>query len=718
METIEGKLTGIRFYNEENFYLIARASSKGVSTDYTIIGYFPDARVGMSFSATGEWRQNRKYGKEFKTSMIERRIPNDLQGIIEYLASGYIKGVGLTTATAIVNTFGKDTFDVIDNNPERLLEVKGIGRKTMERILPQIVEQNEMREILVFLKKYDITDNLAAKIYQAYGSDTIKMISENPYCLADDIDGVGFRRADEIAVKMGTDYYGKKRIETGIRYVLNQGVQDKDTFLPEADLLKLSAGPDILNIQKDSVKEVLDEMSEDDGIVKDDGKVYLKWIWETENNVADSIVSRVCDKRALIPPQIKDIESDGKLYSEEQIEAIRTAFCSNVTIITGGPGTGKTTILNGLLNLLREDKKVVLLAAPTGRAARRMGEATGKEASTIHRLLEWRDGSFRKNAANKLRGDVLVLDECSMINIQLMESLLDAIPSKMQIVMVGDVDQLPSIGCGNVLKDLIDSGVVPTVRLTKIYRQGAESRIITNAHAINNGRMPVLTNEKDTDFYFFKIPDVERLKAQVLRLVTEAIPEKFGVSKDDIQVLTPMRKSSDPIGAIQLNLALQEVINPKGDGIYNGTYTLRVNDRVMQNKNNYDLGIYNGDIGTIVSVDKAEKTATLKFFGYDDLVEYDSTNLNQLELAYATTVHKSQGSEYPVTVIIADVSQYIMLQKQLFYTAVTRSKKICVVVGTEEAIRIMVSTRSRDVRHSYLKEQIMEKYKNQTEEVL
>ena len=711
METIEGKLTGIRFYNEENFYLIARASSKGVSTDYTIIGYFPDARVGMSFSATGEWRQNRKYGKEFKTSMIERRIPNDLQGIIEYLASGYIKGVGLTTATAIVNTFGKDTFDVIDNNPERLLEVKGIGRKTMERILPQIVEQNEMREILVFLKKYDITDNLAAKIYQAYGSDTIKMISENPYCLADDIDGVGFRRADEIAVKMGTDYYGKKRIETGIRYVLNQGVQDKDTFLPEADLLKLSAGPDILNIQKDSVKEVLDEMSEDDGIVKDDGKVYLKWIWETENNVADSIVSRVCDKRALIPPQIKDIESDGKLYSEEQIEAIRTAFCSNVTIITGGPGTGKTTILNGLLNLLREDKKVVLLAAPTGRAARRMGETTGKEASTIHRLLEWRDGSFRKNAANKLRGDVLVLDECSMINIQLMESLLDAIPSKMQIVMVGDVDQLPSIGCGNVLKDLIDSGVVPTVRLTKIYRQGAESRIITNAHAINNGRMPVLTNEKDTDFYFFKIPDVERLKAQVLRLVTEAIPEKFGVSKDDIQVLTPMRKSSDPIGAIQLNLALQEVINPKGDGIYNGTYTLRVNDRVMQNKNNYDLGIYNGDIGTIVSVDKAEKTATLKFFGYDDLVEYDSTNLNQLELAYATTVHKSQGSEYPVTVIIADVSQYIMLQKQLFYTAVTRSKKICVVVGTEEAIRIMVSTRSRDVRHSYLKERIMEKYK-------
>lgn len=710
METIEGKLTGIRFYNEDNFYLIGRASSKGISTDYTLIGYFPDAHVGMSFSATGEWRNNRKYGKEFKSSMIEKKMPTDEDGIVKYLSSGYIKGIGLATARAIVAAFGKDTFDVIDNNPEKLLDVKGVGKKTLERILPQIKEQNNMRAALLFLKKYDITDGLAAKIFQAYGDKTIEMITDNPYCLADDIDGIGFRRADEIAIKMGTDYYGKKRIQTGLRYVLNQGIMDKDTYLPENNLLKLCSGPDILNIQKDCVKEVLDGMDEGDGIVNEDGRVYLKWIWEIENNVASSIVSRVCRKREINPPKIDSVGAGDKEYSEEQMEAIRTAFCSNVTIITGGPGTGKTTILNGLLSLLQEDKKSVLLAAPTGRAAKRMSETTGKMAKTIHRLLEWKDGRFNRNAANKLHGDVIIIDECSMINIQLMESLLDAIPEKMQIVMVGDVDQLPSIGCGNVLKDMIDSGVVPTVRLTKIYRQDAASRIVTNAHAINDGRMPNLRNEPGTDFYFFKVSDIDRIRTQIVRLVTDAIPAKFGVSKDDIQVLTPMRKSSDPIGAIQLNLALQEVLNPTGDSIYNGTYSLRVNDRVMQNKNNYDLGIYNGDIGTVVSIDKEEKTATLKFFGNDELVEYDSTNINQLELAYATTVHKSQGSEYPVTVIIADVSQYIMLQKQLFYTAVTRSKKACIVVGTEEAIRIMVTTRSRDVRHSFLRERLIEKY--------
>lgn len=710
METIEGKLTGIRFYNEDNFYLIGRASSKGISTDYTLIGYFPDAHVGMSFSATGEWRNNRKYGKEFKSSMIEKKMPTDEDGIVKYLSSGYIKGIGLATARAIVAAFGKDTFDIIDNTPEKLLDVKGVGKKTLERILPQIKEQNNMRAALLFLKKYDITDGLAAKIFQAYGDKTIEMITDNPYCLADDIDGIGFRRADEIAIKMGTDYYGKKRIQTGLRYVLNQGIMDKDTYLPENDLLKLCSGPDILNIQKDCVKEVLDGMDEGDGIVNEDGRVYLKWIWEIENNVASSIVSRVCRKRAINPLKIDSVGVGDKEYSEEQMEAIRTAFCSNVTIITGGPGTGKTTILNGLLSLLQEDKKSVLLAAPTGRAAKRMSETTGKMAKTIHRLLEWKDGRFNRNAANKLHGDVIIIDECSMINIQLMESLLDAIPEKMQIVMVGDVDQLPSIGCGNVLKDMIDSEVVPTVRLTKIYRQDAASRIVTNAHAINDGRMPNLRNEPGTDFYFFKVSDIDRIRTQIVRLVTDAIPAKFGVSKDDIQVLTPMRKSSDPIGAIQLNLALQEVLNPTGDSIYNGTYSLRVNDRVMQNKNNYDLGIYNGDIGTVVSIDKEEKTATLKFFGNDELVEYDSTNINQLELAYATTVHKSQGSEYPVTVIIADMSQYIMLQKQLFYTAVTRSKKACIVVGTEEAIRIMVTTRSRDVRHSFLRERLIEKY--------
>lgn len=713
MENICGKLYGIRYYNDENYYLIAKAETKGVNQDYTLVGYFPDARVGMEFNAVGEWRMDKKYGKEFRASMIEKKIPTDLDGIENYLASGYIKGIGPATAHIIVNAFGLETFNVLDKEPEKLLEVKGIGKKLLEKIIPQIKEQNDLREAIVFLKKYGITDALAAKIYKAYGNNTIDIVQNNTYQLADDIDTIGFKKADEIAVKLGTDYYGEKRIKSGIKYILTQGVNDKDTYLPADELVKKSAGPDILNIQRESVAEVLDGMTEGDGVVNLNGNIYLKWIYNIETSVVDSVFSKVSEKSAIKQPTIDEIESGDKLYSDEQITAIKTAFGSNMTIITGGPGTGKTTILKGLLNLFRDAKMTVLLAAPTGRAAKRMSETTGRNAKTIHRLLEWKDGAFGKDSSNKLYGDALILDECSMINLQLMESILEAVPERMKVIMVGDVDQLPSIGCGTILKDFIDSGEIPTVRLTKIFRQGEQSRIITNAHAINEGRMPDLRNNEGTDFYFFRVNDVDRLKMQVLRLVTDAIPSKFGVSEDDIQVLTPMRKTADPIGATQLNLALQELINPKKDSIFNGMYNLKVDDRVMQTKNNYDLGIYNGDVGKVKDIDKTNKRVWVQFFGNDDVIEYDDTNMSQLNLAYATTVHKSQGSEYPVTVIVADKSQYIMLQKQLFYTAVTRSKKICIVVGTEEAIRIMVSTRSRDIRHSLLSKRIIEKFKNE-----
>ena len=376
---------------------------------------------------------------------------------------------------------------------------------------------------------------------------------------------------------------------------------------------------------------------------------------------------------------------------------------------------GKTTILKGLLSIFTKHSFKVYLAAPTGRAAKRMSEATNMAAKTIHRLLKWKDGEFTINDKNPLDGDVLILDECSMINLNLMNSLMKAIPLRMKLIMVGDVDQLPSIGCGTVLKDIIDCGKIPVAKLTKIYRQGNESKIILNAHAINDGKMPDLSNPAGSDFYFFKIGDNDRIREQIIRLVTEAIPQKFNIPLSDIQVLTPMRKSSDILGSTQLNIALQEKINPESKAIANSFFKLKIGDRVMQNKNNYELGVYNGDIGIVKKLSIEEGTISVRFFGENEDTVYDKANIDELELAYATTVHKSQGSEYPAVVIVATPSHYIMLQKQLFYTAVTRAKQLCIVVGGEDAIRIMVTTKPKDTRNSWLDKRIIQSIEQLTD---
>lgn len=669
---------------------------------YVVKGNFPGAKKTMAFEAEGKWITDRIYGEEFEAEKIAEMMPDDAEGIKAYLSSGIIKGIGEKTATAIVKAFGAETLNIIDNEPEKLLELKGISQKTMENIISQMRENKALREIMVFLKTYGISNNFAGKIYHAYKENTIKILTKDPYRLAEDIEGIGFKKADEIALKMGTDIFGDRRIAVGVKYVLMKASEDKDTFLPRNTLVKAAASANILDVHPVLVEKRLESMKQEAELIDDGGRIYLPANYKLECAIADILAKKAKSDMFDSVLSIDDIVTDGIEYSEEQLNAIELALHSKITVITGGPGVGKTTILNGLLSIFRQNSYKVLLAAPTGRAAKRMNESTHMEAKTIHRLLEYSEGSFKKNSSDKLKGDVLILDECSMINLSLMYSLLSAIPDRMKLIMVGDVDQLPSIGCGTILKDIIDSDVVPVARLTKIFRQGKESRIITNAYAINQGEMPNLRNDSKGDFYFFRVYDKEMLQKQVVRLVTEAIPQKFGINKEDIQVLTPMRKSEDVIGSISLNQILQERINPNGEYVSTPLYKLRVGDRVMQTKNNYDLEAYNGDIGIIESIDKEEDLLRVKFFGNSYTTVYEKGDIEQLELAYATTIHKSQGSEYPAVVIIVDRSHYIMLQKQLLYTAVTRAKKLCVIIGTEDAVRLAVTTKPKDMRYSWL----------------
>lgn len=715
MEKIEGKIESIRFYKEENGYLIASVSAKGIKGQFIMIGNFMGAKRTMTFAAEGMWFKDKVYGQEFKASKIEETIPDTNEGLIQYLSSGFIKGIGPAMAIKIVNKFGDKTFDILDNNPDRLLEVKGISRKKLDSIIAQVSKHRDMRETLVFLKSYGLTDNLAGKIYRQYQDQTQTIITTDPYRLAEDIDGVGFKKADEIALKLGTDRYGEKRISMGLNYVLTEGVNDRDTYILFDDLVKRASSPDILNIHPDLVKEQLRVLTENGELKYDEGKIYLPYMYKIESSVAMMIAQKGINDMFDNSLSINDIDTNGVEYSPEQLNAIELSLKSKMTVITGGPGVGKTTILKGLLSIFTKHSFKVYLAAPTGRAAKRMSEATNMAAKTIHRLLKWKDGEFTMNDKNPLDGDVLILDECSMINLNLMNSLMKAIPLRMKLIMVGDVDQLPSIGCGTVLKDIIDCGKIPVAKLTKIYRQGNESKIILNAHAINDGKMPDLSNPAGSDFYFFKIGDNDRIREQIIRLVTEAIPQKFNIPLSDIQVLTPMRKSSDILGSIQLNIALQEKINPESKAIANSFFKLKIGDRVMQNKNNYELGVYNGDIGIVKKLSIEEGTISVRFFGENEDTVYDKANIDELELAYATTVHKSQGSEYPAVVIVATRSHYIMLQKQLFYTAVTRAKQLCIVVGGEDAIRIMVTTKPKDTRNSWLDKRIIQSIEQLTD---
>lgn len=706
MEQIRCTLHNITYTNPENGYSVFQVEVDGIADKWqTVVGTFSDIRVGSTLLLHGEWRDNKKYGHQFVVQSWMEEMPSDVKGIENYLASGMIRGIGKQMAARIVKYFGERTIDILDKDPERLREVSGIGKDRVRKIKESWAKQKGVRDVMVFLQGHGVSSAYAVKIYKEYKEDSILRVKENPYCLADDIFGIGFKMADEIARNFGIVGNDNRRLRSGIIFTLNTLAKDGHCYAEREELV--TSAKELLAADESLIDGALESMLFDRTLISDGSGVFLPKYYYSEFGVAKKLKSLLHannEKTKVKLPKISDISEKTHIeYDDVQIAAIKEAVSSKVMVLTGGPGTGKTTTTLGIIDALESMELEILCAAPTGRAAKRMSEATGKEAKTIHRLLEYKpDAGFTFNEDNPLHGDVLIVDECSMIDIMLMHSLLKAVPDNMRLILVGDIDQLPSVGAGNVLSDIIDSGVVPVVRLTHIFRQALSSRIVTNAHKVNRGEFPDTTNGKESDFFFIEQTNPEQAAAEIVNIVKNRIPKAYGYSTNDIQVLVPMRKSA--IGAIPLNVALQQAINPVGDFIESGVFKYRVGDRVMQIKNDYGKGVFNGDIGFVESLDMDERTLNVRFD--DNLVEYESGDFSELTLAYACTIHKSQGSEYPVVVMPIMTVNYIMLQRNLVYTGITRAKKLCIVIGEKKALAMAVKNQTVLKRNTRLKERL------------
>ncbi len=746
MQKIRCVVERITYQNPENGYSVLKCRVKDHSDLVPVIGNMLDANVGSVLLAEGEWKVDSKYGRQFVAEKWEETLPATVYGMEKYLGSGLIKGVGPKFAKKIVQKYGVDTFVVIEDNIELLIEIDGIGKKRIEMIAESWARQKEIKNIMLFLQEHQVSASYAAKIFKQYGNDSIPVMKENPYRLADDIWGIGFKTADQIAMKLGFDKESFLRLRSGLMYTLSELSNDGHVYAEKKQLIE--KGSELLEAAPETVVMTMDEMLKKSELIQekdivrtdDEGNridpIYLPPFFYAEVGVAaklkklasspagDKLYTKLMDARRLtgnenLSVEIGAIEKyTGMQYDEIQADAIRKAATAKVMVLTGGPGTGKTTTTHGIISAYKAYGLKILLAAPTGRAAKRMTEATGMEAKTIHRLLECKppDG-YQRNEEKPLEGDVLIVDECSMIDIILMNSLLKAIPPTMRLIMVGDIDQLPSVGPGNVLRDIIDSGTFPVVRLTRIFRQAQTSRIIMNAHRINEGRLPDISNGKSSDFFFVEKEEPEDAVKYIVNLVEKKLPDYYHVPSSQIQVLTPMQRGL--VGATNLNLALQEVLNPsehdifmKGRGkvsmpketLRRSGYAFRADDKVMQVKNNYDKDVYNGDIGIIESVNETDRTLKVNFDGRS--VEYDISELDELVHAYATTIHKSQGSEYPVVVMPVMMNHYVMLQRNLIYTGITRAKKILVIVGTRKALTYAVKNVTVTKRNTLLKERL------------
>lgn len=713
MITYTGTVDRILYQNQDNAWSAILLSTDDGTKKAS--GVMPGLRLGMSVRLSGEM-ENGRYGPSLRTSVFEEVLPDDTQGIEKYLASGLIKHIGAKLAHDIVSTFGGDTLRVLDDEPERLAEVYGIGKKRVRSIIDSVREQKTIRTVMIWLKRYNLSNSLATKIYKTYGELSIQALEENPYRLSDDIGGVGFKKADDVARRLGIGAESPYRICAGIRACLDDAAAEGHTCLPTDMMIEKTCSSDYLSLPREKVEEVMATGQCD--IIIDGEYVFLPNYYRYEDSIASRLLKLMKDDNGSnidLPDTDALVAETGIRYSPRQADAIRAAFSSKVSIITGGPGTGKTITTNAIITEFQKRDMTVLLCAPTGRAAKRMNEVTGQEAMTIHRLLEYTPDGFSRNADNPLEGDALIVDEASMIDAFLMNALIKAIPKGMRLVIVGDVDQLPSVGAGSVLRDIIDSGRVPTTFLTDIYRQAQGSDIIMNAHAVNAGHMPVIRNAGDTDFWFFSCDDRERIADLVTELVTSRVPKKFGTDPRDIQVLTPMRKEEDTIGATYLNIRLQQAINPDGEKIaVRGPYEFRVGDRIMQVKNDYNKGIFNGDLGVILTKeDESDEGKTLLTADFDGETKYLSrVDLQNIELAYACTIHKSQGSEYPVVIIPVHESQYFMLKRNLLYTGITRARKECILVGTRRAIAIACQNEDTRKRYTRLKDFILQKETN------
>ncbi len=711
-EVLAGLVERVTYHNVENGFCVLRIKARGHRDLITVTGHSATISAGEWITVTGSWNNDRVHGLQFRAAFLKASAPTSAEGIEKYLASGMIRGIGPVYAKKLVKAYRDKVFDVIENEPERLRDVAGIGPVRAERITAAWAEQKVVREIMVFLHSHGVGTARAVRIYKTYGNDAIQVMSENPYRLARDIRGIGFRTADAIAIKLGIEKDAMIRIRAGISYALGEAMGEGHCGLPTAELIPLAV--ELLEVDGALVQTALDlELSEATVVADQVGEtpcVFLTGLHKAERVIGERLLNLMNGQlpwpwidpdKAL--PWIE--QKTGLSLAESQIAAIRLALLSKVMVLTGGPGVGKTTIVNGILKILAAKGVDILLCAPTGRAAKRMTEATGFEAKTIHRLLEVnpKGGGFKHNEESPLECDLLVIDETSMVDVMLMQAVLKAIPDNAALLVVGDIDQLPSVGPGQVLADIISSGVAPVVRLTEVFRQAAQSQIITTAHKINKGAIPDLSKpEGDSDFYFVQADDPETAVQRIIELVKNRIPQRFGLNPiRDIQVLCPMNRGG--VGARSLNIELQAALNPAGENkIERFGSTFAAGDKVMQIENDYDKEVYNGDIGYIDSLDLVDGELSVSFDGRT--VIYGVGELDTLVPAYAATIHKSQGSEYPAVVIPVMTQHYTMLQRNLLYTGVTRGKRLVVLVGQKKAVAIAVRNISGRRRWSKLNE--------------
>ncbi len=696
-EVLAGVVDRVTFHNAENGFCVLRVNARGRRDPVTVVGHAATISAGEFVQASGAWINDRTHGVQFRASFLKATAPTTIEGIEKYLASGMIRGIGPVYARRLVRAFGAAVFEVIARAPARLREVKGIGPHRAQRITALWAEHQTIREIMLFLHQNGVGTARAVRIYKTYGADALQRISENPYRLARDIRGIGFRSADRIAERLGIERTAQIRVRAGISFALTQAMEEGHCGLPGEELAALTR--QLLEVPAALVDAALGLELEDGTVVTDAIRgrrcVFPAGLYRAEREIASKLhvlgTGRppwpMIDAEKAIPWVEK---RTGLALADRQKEAIGSALAAKVLVITGGPGVGKTTLVNALLAILRAKAVAILLCAPTGRAAKRLAETTGFEAKTIHRLLETDPGTgaFRRTAERPLECDLLVVDETSMVDVPLMRALMRALPNQAALILVGDVDQLPSVGPGQVLADIIASGAVPVVRLTEVFRQAVASRIIVNAHRINEGAMPELDPVESGDFHFVDAADAQAAVRKLLALVRERIPKRFGLDPiRDIQVLCPMNRGG--LGARALNLELQNALNPPGDRrVERFGWTFGQGDKVMQVENDYDRDVYNGDLGIVSHVGVEEGELAVDFDGRR--VTYGFGELDALVLAYATTIHKSQGSEYPAVVIPLTTQHYPMLQRNLVYTGVTRGKRLVVLVGQRQALAIAV----------------------------
>jgi exodeoxyribonuclease V alpha subunit len=706
--TLEGVLERLVFTKEDSDFIVARLRIRGRSEPATVVGELPWPHPGETLVLRGNWEYDKRFGEQFKFKSAQARRPSSVEGIEKYLSSSLIKGIGPEMARRITTKYGEKTLDVIEQSPEELRKVPGIGPKRAEKISEAFREHQQIRQVMLFLQTHGISPTYAYKIIRHYGNAAIDVVANNPYALATDIRGIGFRSADKIAGTLGIDMRSPLRAKAGLLHCLDAMQAEGHVYYPRDPLLEKAR--ELLGIDVNSLGKALDELqSSRDVVIEENRRVYLASMAWAENSAAERLGKLIASPRFLPPIKIAlALEWIGRRLgmnlSEAQSKAVAAVLDHKVLIITGGPGTGKTTLLRALTKILSAKNLRLLLAAPTGRAAKRLAEATGQEAKTIHRLLEYAPAErrFLRNTSRPLEAEFIIIDEVSMVDLALMNNLLGATHPQSTLVLVGDSDQLPSVGPGNVLGDLIDSGRIPVVRLETVFRQAKSSSIILNAHRVNRGEIPQKDPEGElSDFYLIEKDDPADCLRIIKEMATKRIPERFGFDPvKDVQVLSPMHKGT--IGTENLNRELREVLNPHGREMRGGRF--RVGDRVMQTRNNYEKDVYNGDVGRIISFEPSSDEALVDFEGR--IVPYHVSEMDEIILAYAVTIHKSQGSEYPVVLVPLSTQHYVLLRRNLLYTAMTRGKNLVVIIGSTKALQMAVENRIVEPRYSFLAQKL------------